>query len=111
MTDGPRSFKPRPGRREALPLGDAVQAFLRASGIAAGMRHFDVFQAWDAALGRELARRARPVGFQAGTLSIEVQSASHLHELQNFTGEQFRTLANARLGKAEIRKVVFRLKR
>lgn len=88
-----------------------MRSFLRASGIAAGMRHLDVFQAWDAALGRELARRARPVGFQSGTLHVEVQSAVHLHELQNFTGDSFRAAANDRLGRTEIRKVVFRLKR
>lgn len=111
MTARPRTRPARPVRKEAIALGDALQAFLRASGISTQARHFAVFEAWDAALGRELARRARPVGFRAGTLSIEVQSAAHLHELQNFTGESFRHAANARLGKPEIRKVVFRLKR
>ena len=75
------------------------------------MHHIAVFQAWDAALGYTLARRARPVGFRSGTLTVEVESAAHMHEFQNFTGEQFKTLANARLGAPEIRKVVFRLKR
>jgi hypothetical protein len=102
---------PRRARREPVAIGDVVQRFLRASGLSAHMRHFAVFQAWDASLGRELARRARPVGFQSGTLSIEVESSAHLHELQNFTGDQYRTLANARLGAAVIQKLVFRLKR
>jgi len=111
VTARSRTDAPRPARKDPVAIGDVVQRFLRASGLSAHMRHFAVYEAWDSALGKELARRARPVGFQNGLLSIEVQSAAHLHELQNFTGEQFRTLANARLGKSEIRKVVFRLKR
>jgi len=111
VTERSRIDFARPARKEPVAIGDVVQRFLRASGLSAQMKHFAVYAAWDAALGKDLARRARPVGFQAGTLSVEVQSSAHLHELQNFTGEQFRTLANARLGKSEIRKVVFRLKR
>jgi predicted nucleic acid-binding Zn ribbon protein len=101
----------RPAPREPVALGDALRRFLRASGLSEHARHFTIFAAWDEVLGVQLARRARPVAFQAGTLSIEVESAAHLHELQNFTGEQYRSLANTRLGKTEIRKVVFRLKR
>lgn len=108
---GAAPSRERPRRKEPVAIGNALNAFLKASGISAHVRHLAVFQAWDAALGRESARRARPVAYRSGTLTVEVESAAHLHELQNFTGEQYRTLANARLGTAEIRKVLFRLKR
>jgi len=97
-------------RKDAVPFGDALSSFLKASGLALKLPHLAIYRAWDEAAGRELARRARPVGFRSGALSVEVESAAHLHELQNFTGEQYRILANARLGAAEIKKIVFRLK-
>lgn len=92
-------------------MNDAVKGFLQASGLAAHMRHWPVFEAWSDALGKDLARHARPVRFSAGELCVEVESAAHLHELQNFTGEDFRARANALLTKPQIRRVVFRLKR
>lgn len=101
---------PRRVRKEAVAFGDALTRYLKASGLSLRMRHLDVYRAWSDSLGRDLARRARPVNFKNGALTVEVESAAHLHELQNFTGEQYRTLANARLGEAQIRKLVFRLK-
>jgi hypothetical protein len=75
------------------------------------MRHWPVYKAWNAAVGKQLAQRARPVRFAKGELLVEVESATHLHELANFTGDDFRKRANAALGGEEIRKVVFKLKR
>ena len=49
--------------------------------------------------------------FHFGELTVEVESAPHLHELQNFTGEQYRCEANRILGEERIKKVQFRLKR
>ena len=75
------------------------------------MRHVAVFQAWNAALGTALARRARPVRFERGELVVEVDSAAHYQELAAFTGEGFRERANEGLGEPSIRRVTFRLKR
>jgi len=92
-------------------LGDALSHFLRESGIGAQLRHAGVFRAWSDALGPRLGERAKAVRFQFGELTVEVESAPHMHELQNFTGEQFRRAANAQLGEEVIHKVLFRLKR
>ena len=97
--------------REALPLGRALDQFLRASGLSAQVGNWPVFQAWSEALGPELGRRALPVRFTRGELVIEVDSAAHMHELANFTGEQYREQANALLGSETIRRVHFQLKR
>ena len=92
-------------------IGDALSDFLRDSGLSAHLRRGSVLQAWSRAVGRDLARRAKPVRFSRGELCVEVDSAAHLHELVSFTGERYRELANAHLGKPEIQRVVFRLKR
>jgi hypothetical protein len=92
-------------------MKEAVGGFLRASGLAAHMRHVPVYQAWNDAVGAALARRARPVRFERGELVVEVDSAAHLQELVAFTGEGFRERANEELGQALVRRVTFRLKR
>ncbi len=97
--------------REATPIARALEGFLAASGLSERLRHRAVFQAWSEVLGPELGRRARAVRFVHAELCVEVESAAHLHELSNFTGEQYRQLANARLGSEQIRRVLFQLKR
>lgn len=110
----------RPRRRFASPrkserggvgsLGQAVQQFLKESGLGEKMRDWPVYEAWAKALGDELARRARPVDFKHGQLFVEVESAAHLSELRGFTGERYRALANRHLGAERIRRVSFKLK-
>lgn len=92
-------------------MRDAMRAFLSQSGLDRRLRDWPVFEAWNAVVGEALARRARPVRYRAGELLVEVESAAHLQELRGFTGEEFRRIANQRLEREEIRRVVFKLKR
>jgi len=86
-------------------------AFLRDSGLDSKLAQARVAKAWNEAVGEPMAKRARPVRFQKGELLVEVQSAAHLQELTNFTGERYRVLANKKLGAARITRVVFQLQR
>ena len=101
----------RKHERGPTSIGDALRDFLRDSGLSQHLRRGTVLDAWSRALGRDLARRARPVRFARGELCVEVDSAAHMHELVSFTGERYRELANGLLGKPEIQRVVFRLRR
>ncbi|MAE29622.1 MAG: DUF721 domain-containing protein [Planctomycetota bacterium] len=99
------------GRRGGLTsLGDALGGFLRESGLGAKLRDWDIYDAWGKALGPDLARRARPVGFNRGELVIEVESAAHMHELRNFSGEALRKKTNELLGSQRVLAVLFKLK-
>ncbi|MFP8870101.1 MAG: DUF721 domain-containing protein [Myxococcota bacterium] len=104
------SENPQP-RRGPTPLGDVLRHFLKDSGLGAQLRHARVYGAWSKSLGPQLQQRAQPVHFQFGGLTVEVESAPHMHELQNFTGEQYRKAANETLGEEVIKKILFRLKR
>ncbi len=88
----------------------AVKEFLAASGLGARLRDWPVYEAWRAVLGEDLSRRARAVDFRRGQLFVEVESAAHLHELANFTGERYRQLTNRHLGRETVQKVSFKLK-
>ena len=98
-------------RRGPVTVREAMLGFLRESGLSAKLEHAWVYQAWSDSLGERLAKRARPVRFQFGELTVEVESSTHLHELQNFTGESFRAEANRQLGDERIKKVLYHLKR
>ena len=100
----------RRDRRIAVPLKDALKEYLKESGLAPKLRHWDIYSAFGKALGRNLSKRARPVRFQRGILTVEVESAAHLHELANFSGESVRIQANQILGGERITRVDFKLK-
>ncbi len=91
-------------------LGEALGGFLRESGLGTKLRDWDVYEAWSKALGPEFALRARPVGFSRGELIIEVESAAHMHELRNFSGESLRQETNQILGSQRVLAVLFKLK-
>lgn len=97
-------------RGSLVPVRDAIEGFLKDSGMAPRMRSARVLAAWKEAVGPALARRARAVRFQRGELVVEVGSAPHLAELESFTGETYRRAANAALGDERIQRVTFRLK-
>jgi len=92
-------------------MQDALKEFLRETGLGARLRYWEIYQAWSKALGVRLSKRARPVRFDRGTLTVELESAAHMHELKNFTGEDYRNKANKLLGANRITRVEFKLKR
>jgi hypothetical protein len=92
------------------PIQDALQAYLRSKGLLGGSQE-RVFSAWRQAAGEALARRAVPVRYARGELVVEVDSAAHLHELKNFTGESYRERLNDLLGGPQaVRRIVFHRK-
>ena len=101
---------PEPRARAVAPMGAAVQAFLAASGLGSRIRDQRVFDAWNRAVGTELAARARPARLRGGELLVEVDSAAHKSELEGFTGEQYLREANRLCGQ-RITRVVFKLAR
>ena len=103
--------KERGQRGGVSPLGDALAGFLRGAKLDRRLREAEVFAAWRAVLGPQLAERARAVRFERGELTVEVGSAALLGELSSFTGERHRQAANARLGGDRIHSVSFKPRR
>ncbi len=91
-------------------MHQALDEFLRSTQLGPKLNVTRVFRAWQQAVGPKLAARALPVRFESGKLSVEVDSAAHLHELANFSGERYRRAANQRLGHDSIQRVVFQAK-
>jgi hypothetical protein len=101
-----------PADRHGLAtMQEALSNFLRESGMTRRVGHGHVFDAFHRALGPALARHARAVKFARGELIVEIDSAPHHQELSGFTGALYLTKANEILGRKEIVKVTYRLKR
>jgi hypothetical protein len=92
------------------PIASAIRVFLRESGLHRSRGDERVLRAWSEAAGPAWKERAFPVAFSEGRLTVEVGSSVVLAELRGFHAESLRARANATLGEARIRKVVFRLK-
>lgn len=92
-------------------MREALESYLRASGLEAQIRDATVFRAWSRTLGSALAARAKPVRFRDGELLVEVDSAAHLAQLKGFTGEVHRKAANRLLPRPLIHRVVFKTRR
>ena len=92
-------------------MKEAVQSFLRSSGLGQRIGDMKVYTAWREATGPDLCRRARAVAFRGGELIVEVESSPLLSELKGFTGESYRSETNRQLGSERIRRVNYKLKR
>lgn len=99
----------KPDRGGLHTIQDVLQSFLKDSGITRSRGLVaNVFKAWEEAVGREFARRARPVRFDRGELTVEVSSSALLHELVSFTGEELRTRVNEHLGRELVHRMNFK---
>jgi len=92
------------------PIASAIRQFLKESGLRRPSADERVFRAWSEAAGGAWNPHAVPTAFRAGQLVVEVASSVQLAELKGYHSEAIRARANAALGEARIRKVVFKLK-
>ena len=69
-------------------------------------RRIELFRMWAAEVGPAVAARSEPAGFRDGILSVRVDGAAWMQELQ-FVKEEIRARLNARLGADLVRDVYF----
>ena len=96
-------------RRGLTPIQEVLSSFLKTNGTTRSRGVVAaVFQAWEMALGKELARRARPVRFDRGELTIEVDSPAFRHELTSYTGDTYRQQTNDILERELVHRMIFK---
>lgn len=94
--------------RHSIPsrVGDTLQRILQRIDPDHRMDAYRVWTFWDSEVGESLARHAQPDSFHAGVLSIRVDGATWMQELQ-FLKEGIRGRLNERLGAPLIRDIYF----
>ena len=96
--------------REAGPerIGEILRDFLDTKGIAARLRHLEVYSAWEEVVGPTVLAHTRVAGFNRRKLYIDVDSATHMHELRTFYKSQILTDLREKLPKILVDDIVFR---
>jgi hypothetical protein len=72
-------------KREKLPkplaVAELLSAVFRGTPTEKRLKEGSIWQVWDCAVGKQIASRARPVSFRAGTLTVAVSSAPWMQQL------------------------------
>jgi predicted nucleic acid-binding Zn ribbon protein len=84
-------------------VGDALRHVLQRIDPE---RRLELFRMWAAEVGPAIAARSEPAGFRDGVLSVRVNGAAWMQELQ-FVKEEIRARLNVRLGGEVVRDVYF----
>ena len=84
------------------PISGVLPALLRDLGLEAGIMGWRAVREWPDAVGPRVARRARAVSFQEGTLIVEVEGSAWLQELSMLKRDLVRQV-NGRLGGPHVR--------
>ena len=96
--------------RGPQPIAEAIRLFLKDAGVRRASGDERVLRAWTEAAGPSWRKRATPVAFRSGQLTVEVATPLALAELKGFQAEGLRARTNAALGEERVRKVVIKLK-
>ena len=83
-------------------ISGVLPALLRELGLEAGIAGWRAVTEWPDAVGPQVARRARAVSFQEGTLVVEVEGSAWLQELSILKRDLVRQV-NRRLGSQHVR--------
>lgn len=87
-------------------VGETLRRVLQRIDPDKRLQAFDIWNFWDEEVGDAIARHAQPAGFRAGVLSVRVDGAAWMQELQ-FLKEGLRERLNRRLGDPLIRDIYF----
>ncbi len=88
-----RNKLPRP-----LAVGDLLSTVFNGTPAEKRLDEGKIWLVWDAAVGKQIAAKARPMGFRDGTLTVAVASAPWMQQL-TFLKKQIIQKVNERLGR------------
>ena len=89
-------------------IGTVLDSLFKQQGIEESIRLHRAVVDWDSVVGDAVARHARAVHIEHGTLVVEVESPVWMHRLQ-MEESDLRTRINRHYGEDIIRQIRFRL--
>jgi predicted nucleic acid-binding Zn ribbon protein len=101
-----RKGKPRRGGGP-VSMGAALRDLTHRLGIVRTLSEYDVLTSWDALVGEQIARVARPERFENGTLFVAVGSAPWRAELSMRRMEILERI-NGAIGRKVVKELRFR---
>jgi predicted nucleic acid-binding Zn ribbon protein len=85
---------------------EVLAAVLPKFASAERLQEYRVWEVWEEAVGRPVARKAQPAKIQRGKLFVTVSSSAYLQEMQ-FYKAHIRDAVNRRLGSLTVRDIFF----
>ncbi|HTM57602.1 MAG TPA: DUF721 domain-containing protein [Candidatus Udaeobacter sp.] len=85
-------------------ISTVTTRLLRSLGLEDGLQGWRAVEEWPATVGPRLARRTRAFDFRDGTLLVEVEGSTWMHEMGFLKRDLIRRI-NERLGAAVVRDV------
>jgi predicted nucleic acid-binding Zn ribbon protein len=86
---------PRKRRKAATPLSDAIESYVKKSGLKRRLDQASVIPEWPELVGPKIAEIATPLAVtQKGVLFVAVRSAAWMQELQLLSPEILRKLGS-----------------
>lgn len=92
-----------------VTIKNALKQYLKSSGLDALLRNKAVVKAWQKVAGREIATQTRIVGFNRGTLTVEVASSGLYAELNTFYLKDLASSIQSEMGNKKVRRIKLRL--
>jgi predicted nucleic acid-binding Zn ribbon protein len=89
-------------------IGAILRGFIEGKGLANKLKHLEIYGAWEEAVGPIIQPHTRVAGFAHHKLYVDVDSATHLHELQTFLKRQLMNDLRGKLPNVLIQDIVFR---
>ncbi len=90
--------------RRPLPVSELMAGLFRGKPAEKRLDEGKIWLVWDAAVGAQIAAKARPVSFHDGTLTVAVVSAPWMQQL-TFLKKGILEKLNARLGRDLVRDI------
>jgi predicted nucleic acid-binding Zn ribbon protein len=97
-------------RNQWTSAGDILNSVLPSLANAERLQEYRVWEVWEEAVGRVVARKAQPSKIRRGKLFVTVSSSAYLQELQ-FYKAHIRDAVNQRLGSPVVKDLFFVLGR
>ena len=104
-----RSPYPDPPADDPATIGDVVTSVMQQFDGGAEPWLAGLALAWQGLVGDPVSQHTRPGGFEAGSLTVFVDSSVWLNELSRFGSDQMKTNLSQHLGDDRIKNIRLRL--
>jgi len=94
----------RPKMRRPAAVSDLLSTLLRGTPAELRLNEGRIWVVWDEAVGKRIATHAQPAAFRDGTLTIHVDSAPWMQQL-NFLKKELISKVNEALGEEKVKEI------
>ncbi len=93
-------------RSNTMPIGDAINAFLRQEGLETPLNEHRLINSWNDVVGEAISQYTNPTHIKGETLYVKVKSPA-VRERLTYSREKLIKLLNAKVKATVINNIIF----